>query len=314
MTNCLVTGGAGFIGSHLVKGLVERGDRVRVLDNLSEGKLENLAGVLDQVELIRGDLRNEDDVGKAVKGIETIYHQAALRSVPKSVLEPENYHDVNVTGTFRLLMAARDAGVRRLVYASSSSVYGGVTTPVQSESQMPMPISPYAVSKLANEFYARCFTQLYRLETVGMRYFNVFGPGQDPASEYAAVVPRFIIRALEDTPLEVHGDGLQSRDFTYIDNVVQFNLRAAEAPNAVGEVFNVGCGDSLSVMDIKSNLERLMGKELDCYHTAARAGDARFTRADTSKAAEMLGYWPLVNFEEGLRHTLDYFQNQPKPA
>ncbi|MBI3952220.1 MAG: SDR family oxidoreductase [Acidobacteria bacterium] len=308
MATYLVTGGAGFIGSHIVHALVERGETVRVLDNLSEGKLESLAAVADRIEFMKEDLRDAAAVARAVQGVDYVLHQAALRSVPRSVEEPVPNNDVNITGTLYLFLAAHQAGVKRVVYASSSSVYGGSLEEVQSELQLPLPLSPYAVSKMADEYYGLVFTRTYGLETVGLRYFNVFGPRQDPASEYAAVIPRFILAALKDEPLEVHGDGLQSRDFTYVDNVVQFNLLAATAPDIAGDVFNVGCGDSYQVLQIKSYLERILERALNLYHTPPRKGDARHTRADMSKARRMLGYEPTVHFEEGLRRTIEFFR------
>ncbi len=309
----LVTGGAGFIGSHLVKALVSRGERVRVFDNLVEGKLSNLESVFDRIEFVRGDLRSPHEVESAVRDVDVIFHQAALRSVPPSVKDPASYNEVNVTGMLRLLLAAREAGVRRIVYASSSSVYGGRGNGTQAESQAPMPLSPYAVTKLAGELYARVFTEIYGLETVGLRYFNVFGPGQDPASAYAAVIPKFILSALEGAPLEIHGDGLQSRDFTFIDNAVLFNLLAAEARNVAGEVFNVGCGGSITILEMKQALEKVLGTGVACYHTEPRPGDVRLSRADINKAREMLGYEPKVTFEEGLRRTVDFFSVQRPP-
>lgn len=312
MARYLVTGGAGFIGSHIVEALVDRGDTVRVFDNLCEGKMENLKAVADRIEFMPEDLRNAEAVARAVQGVDYVLHQAALHSVPRSVEDPVSTNDVNITGTLYLLMAAHQAGVKRVVCASSSSVYGGSQETVQSESQLAAPLSPYAVSKLANEHYCSVFTRTYGLETVCLRYFNVFGPRQDPASEYAAVIPRFILAALKDEPLEVHGDGLQSRDFTYVDNVVEFNLLAAAAPGIAGEVFNVGCGDSYQVLQIKSYLEKILGRKLRSYHTPPRRGDARYTRADMSKAQRMLGYAAKIHFEDGLHRTLEFFRGTLK--
>lgn len=309
MATYLVTGGAGFIGSHLVEALVNRGEVVRVLDNLCEGKLENLAAVKDRIDFLLADLRDADAVARAVQGVDYVLHQAALRSVPRSVDDPFSTTEVNVTGTLNLLMAAHRAGVKRVVCASSSSIYGGSAEAVQSESQLATPLSPYGASKMANELYCYVFTHTYGLETVCLRYFNVFGPRQDPASEYAAVIPRFILAGLRDEPLEVHGDGLQSRDFTYVDNVVEFNLLAATAPGIAGEVFNVGCGQSYQVLQIKSYLEKILGKSLRAYHTPPRKGDARYTRADMSKARRLLGYEVKIHFEEGLRRTVEFFRS-----
>jgi UDP-glucose 4-epimerase len=306
----LVTGGAGFIGSHLVERLLRDGHRVRVLDNFTTGAREHLAFARgdSRLEVLEGDLRDPDAVRAAVRGVEVVLHQAAMRSVPRSVDDPLGANDNNVTGTLNLLLAARAAGVRRLVYASSSSVYGDRPDLPKREEQPPAPISPYAVSKLAGELYCQAWSGLYGLETVALRYFNVFGPRQDPASQYAAVIPRFITRALRGEPLEVHGDGTQSRDFTYVDNVVEVNRLAAAAPGVAGEVFNVGCGDRVSLLEIVGTLERLLGRPLERRHTARRPGDVPHTQADIGKAKRFLGYAPLVEFEEGLRRTIAFFR------
>jgi len=307
----LVTGGAGFIGSHVVERLLKQGGRVRVLDNMSTGRRENLPFARDfpdHLEVIEGDLRDLPTVLRAVEGATVIYHQAAMRSVPRSVDDPLGANENNVTGTLHVLEAARRSGVRRVVYASSSSVYGDNPELPKREEQALMPISPYAVSKAANEQYARVWTKLYGVETVGLRYFNVFGPRQDPASEYAAVIPRFILWGLRGTPLEVHGDGEQSRDFTYIDNVVEANLLAAQAPDVGGEAFNVGCGDRTSLLQVIAQIEKLTGRRLERRHHPLRGGDVAHTLADVSKAKRMLGYSPLVGFPEGLRRTVEYFK------
>lgn len=307
MATYLVTGGAGFIGSHVVERLVTLGHQVRVLDDLSEGRRENLAAVWNRIEFVEGDLRDPEIVRRAVRDMDYVLHQAALRSVPRSVEDPMTTTAVNVLGTVNLLQAAREAGVRRVVFASSSSVYGETSELPLRESQPPRPISPYAVSKLAGEQYCAVFTKLYGLETVSLRYFNVFGPRQDPRSEYAAVIPRFILAALRGEPLEIHGDGLQSRDFTYVENVVEANLRAATQSGIAGEVFNIGCGQRYSVLEVKGHLERILGRSLPARHTSPRKGDVRHTQADMSKAEAMLGYRPLVSFEEGLRRTVEFF-------
>ncbi len=308
MSKYLVTGGAGFIGAHIVEALVNRGETVRVFDNLSESKIENLNAVIDRIEFIQADLRDVAAVSEAAQGVDYILHQAALRSVPRSVEDPLTYNDVNITGTLNLLKAAHRAGVKRVVCASSSSVYAASQEPIQSETQAPTPLSPYGASKMADELYGYVFTHTYGLETVCLRYFNVFGPRQDPASEYAAVIPRFTLAALKDEPLEIHGDGLQSRDFTYVENVVEFNLLAVTAPGIAGEAFNVGCGESYQILQIKTYLEKILNKELKTYHTPPRSGDARFTRADMTKAEQMLGYKVKVHFEDGLRRTVDFFR------
>jgi UDP-glucose 4-epimerase len=307
----LVTGGAGFIGSHVVERLLRDGVRVRVLDNFSAGKRENLdfaRGAGAALEVIDGDLRDLSTVERAVRGTALIYHQAAMRSVPRSVADPIGANDNNVTGTLHVLEAARRHGVKRVVYASSSSVYGESAELPKREDQAPAPISPYAVSKAAGEDYARVWTKLYGVETVGLRYFNVFGPRQDPKSEYAAVLPRFILWALRGEPLEVHGDGRQSRDFTFIDNVVEANILAGQAPDASGEVFNVGCGERTSLLEVIAMLESILGRPLERRHTPSRGGDVPHTLADVSKAKRLMGYAPLVGFAEGFRRTVEHFR------
>ena len=306
----LVTGGGGFIGSNLAEALVRAGERVRIFDDFSSGKRENLKSFAADVEVIEGDLRNMDAVRRAVDGVTGIYHQAALRSVPRSVDNPLATNDVNITGTLQLLMAARDAGVKRVVAASSSSVYGANEALPKREDQELLPVSPYAASKLAGEHYCRIFTRLYNLETVSLRYFNVFGARQDPDSQYAAVVPLFIQSGLDGAPLTVHGDGMQSRDFTYIDNVVQANLRAMEAPAAAGEAFNIACGSRYTLMDIVHAIERELGHPLTCRHTPPRAGDVRHTLADIGKAERVLGFKPTVDFDEGMARTVAYIKSQ----
>jgi UDP-glucose 4-epimerase len=302
----LVTGGAGFIGSHLVQTLLAGGHQVRVLDDFSSGRREALPAH-PRLEVLAGDVRDPAALERAVKGIDVVYHQGALRSVPKSVEEPYAYHDVNATGTLRLLLAARAAGVRRVVFASSSSVYGDQPTLPLHEGQRPMPISPYGASKLIGEHYCANFTRHYGVETVALRYFNVYGPRQDPTSEYAAVVARFVQAARTGIPLEIHGDGGQTRDYTYVDNVVEANLTAARAPGVAGEVFNVACGERISVLDIASALERIVGRPLARHHVPARAGDVRDTLADLSRARDRLGYTARIGFAEGLRRTVAAF-------
>jgi nucleoside-diphosphate-sugar epimerase len=303
----LVTGGAGFIGSHLVEELVRRGRAVRVLDNLSTGHRRNLAAVADRIDFVEGDILDPVAVRAAMQGVRHVFHQAALRSVPRSVDDPQSSNRVNVEGTLNILMAARDAGVDRVVYASSSSVYGRTDVLPLTETQAPAPVSPYAVSKLAGEYYCQVFTRVYGLSTVGLRYFNVFGPRQDPASQYAAVVPRFIAGAFRGESLEIHGDGLQSRDFTYVGNVVAANCLAAEAERASGEAFNVACGHQHTLMDIVERLKGLNGADgapLRWHHTPDRPGDVRHTRADIAKAQRLLGYEVLTGFDDGLARTI----------
>jgi UDP-glucose 4-epimerase len=307
----LVTGGAGFIGSHLVERLLAEGHAVRVLDNFSSGSRANLP-FADRygaaLTVIEGDIRDGGTVARAMAGVSVVFHQAAMRSVPRSVADPLGANEHNVTGTLNVLQAARQADVPRVVYASSSSVYGDRPDLPKREDQPPAPISPYAVSKAAGEQYAAVWSRLYGVETVGLRYFNVFGPRQDPTSEYAAVIPRFILWALRGEPLQIHGDGDQSRDFTYVDNVVQANLLAGRVDGVGGEVFNVGCGARISLLDIAARLESSLGRGLERRHGPARAGDVRHTLADIDKAKRLLGYSPMVGFDEGFRQTLAFFQ------
>ncbi|MBI2363815.1 MAG: NAD-dependent epimerase/dehydratase family protein [Deltaproteobacteria bacterium] len=304
----LITGGAGFIGSHIGEKLVAMGERVRVLDNFSSGKRANLAGLEDKIEVIAGDILDLDAFKRAAKGASVIFHQAALRSVPFSVENPTLVNRVNVEGTLNVLTAARDAGVKRVVYASSSSAYGRGSMQPKKETDTPGPISPYAVSKLAGEYYCKVFSELYGLETVSLRYFNVFGPRQDANSQYAAVIPRFIQWGLGGSPLEVHGDGLQSRDFTYIDNVVAANLQAAQTQVGIGGTFNVGQGETHTLLDSIAVIEKNLQIKLKRSHMAARAGDVRFTQADISESKRCLGYNPEVSFEEGLAKTVKFFR------
>jgi len=301
----LITGGAGFIGSNVAEALVKRGAKVRVLDDFSSGFRENLRGL--DVEIVEADLRDFDAVRKAMRGVEYVSHQAALRSVPRSVDDPMSTDAVNTHGTLQLLQAAREAGVKRVVYASSSSVYGDNPQLPKSEDQTPAPVSPYAVSKLAGELYARVYSKLYGLETVGLRYFNVFGPRQSPESQYAAVVPLFMRAALHGAPVEVHGDGTQSRDFTHIENVVQANLRSFEAPEASGHTFNIACGERHSLLEIVDLLEKFCGRRIERRHTPRRAGDVDHTHASIDKARRLLGFDPRIGFEDGLRHTWEVF-------
>lgn len=305
----LVTGGAGFIGSNIAEELVRRRHSVRILDNFVTGKMEHIKHFIDRVELVRGDIRNDRDLEKALKGIDYVLHQAALRSVPRSVDDPLSSNDVNITGTLKLLLKARDAKVKRVVYASSSSAYGDSKHIPQTETDCASPISPYAVSKYAAENYCRMFAKTFGLEAVALRYFNVFGPRQDPESKYSAVIPKFIELALKNEPLVIHGDGKQSRDFTYIANVVNANILAATTGGVSGEVFNIACNDSYSVLDIVKNIEKLVGRKLTLQHTPARKGDVRKTRADISRARKSLKYSPKVGFEEGIEKTFRWFKS-----
>jgi nucleoside-diphosphate-sugar epimerase len=309
-TVALVTGGGGFIGSALVKRLLHDGQAVRVLDNFATGHRSNLEDVLDEIELIEGDLQSYERVHNAVRGCDFAFHLGALPSVPRSIQDPLTSNATNVVGTLNVLLAARDEGVKRVVYASSSSLYGASTELPKREDMHPLPIAPYAVSKLAAEGYCRAFHQVYGLETVALRYFNVFGPGQDPQSQYAAVIPNFITAALDGGRPLVHGDGEQSRDFTYVDNAVDANLLAATAPGAAGEAFNIACGERTSLNEIVARLSTLVGREIESVNTDPRPGDVRHSLADISKAREVLGYAPAVDFEEGLRRTYAEFEKR----
>jgi UDP-glucose 4-epimerase len=299
----LVTGGAGFIGSNLVHRLVERGDDVRVLDNFSTGNRRNLDGIEDEVELIEGELRSYERVHYATRGVDVVFHQGALPSVPRSVHDPLTTAAVNVESTLNVLLAARDENVRRVVFASSSSVYGNSGPLPRSEDQNPDPISPYAVSKLAAERFCVSFSRVYDLETVTLRYFNVFGPRQDPTSQYAAVVPRFIAAIADGDPVPIFGDGEQSRDFTYVDNVLDANLLAAEADNVNGAVLNVATGRSFTVNELAEKIGNVVGKSVEKDFRPDRAGDVRHSWADIAEAQRLLGYAPHVDLEEGLRLT-----------
>jgi UDP-glucose 4-epimerase len=307
MTRVLVTGGGGFIGSSLARRLLERGDDVRVLDNFSTGNRRNLADVADELEIVEGELRSYERVHNATRGVEIVYHQGALPSVPRSVQDPLTTSAVNVEGTLNVLLAARDEGVRRVVFASSSSVYGNTGTLPRVESQFPDPISPYAVSKLAAERYCVSCARVYGLETVTLRYFNVFGPGQDPTSQYAAVVPRFIAAIDAGEPVPIHGDGEQSRDFTYVDNVVEANVLAAEASAASGYVLNIATGEPRTVNQLADTIGEVLGKPVEKEYLPERTGDVRNSWADVSAAQHLLGWEPRVALEDGLRLTAEAF-------
>lgn len=306
----LVTGGAGFIGSNIVAELVRRGERVRVLDNFSVGRRENLASFLEHVDLIEGDLRARPTVRRAVEGVDYVLHQAALASVVGSIDDPLAAHATNATGTLHLLVAARDAGVRRVVYASSSSIYGDSPTLPKREDMLPRPKSPYAVSKMTAEHYCGAFTEVFGLETVSLRYFNVFGPRQDPTSQYAAVVPLFITAMLQGESPVVHGDGRQSRDFTFVSNVVRANLLAVTAPDVAGRVFNVACGHRHTLLDLIAILNDVLDAHITPIHTAPRPGDVRHSLAGITAAQEALGYRVDVDFHEGLRRTVAWYRAQ----
>ncbi len=301
----LVTGGAGFIGSHLAARLLREGHGVRVLDNFSTGDRRNLDNLLDDIELVEGDIQSSERVSSAARGCDVLFHQAALPSVPRSVQDPLASNGSNVVGTLNVLLAARDNGVRRVVFASSSSVYGANPVLPKREDMATLPLSPYAVGKLAGEGYCRSFSEVYGLETVALRYFNVFGPGQDPDSQYAAVIPRFITAVKAGRPVVIFGDGEQSRDFTFVSNAVDANLLAAEAQGLAGRVFNVACGQRSSLNNLIDELRHLTGEAFVPRHEPARAGDVRDSLADLSLAHRELGYVPRVDFREGLRLTAE---------
>ena len=302
----LVTGGGGFIGSNVVRALLAKGDDVRVLDNFSTGSRANLAGLENDVQLVEGDLRSYERVHAAVRGTEVVFHQGALPSVPRSVQDPLTTTAVNIEGTLNVLLAARDEGVRRIVNASSSSVYGNTGSLPRVETQAPDPISPYAVAKLAAERFCTSFSRVYGMEIVSLRYFNVFGPRQDPTSQYAAVVPRFIRAIADGEPVTIYGDGEQSRDFTFVDNVVGANLLAAYAPDVGGEILNVATGGSVTVNALADAIGTMLGKPIRKTYEPARKADVEASWADVEVAKRLLGYEPRVDFDDGLRRTADY--------
>jgi len=310
MSHYLVTGGAGFIGSHLVETLLDRGRRVRVLDNFLTGKRENLAPFLDRIELVEGDLRDPDACRRAADGVDFILHQAALPSVPRSVADPFTTDEINVRGTLNILWAAVRAKVKRLVFASSSSVYGDEPGLPKREGAEGKPLSPYAASKWAGEKYLQVFSCTYGLETVSLRYFNVFGPRQDPASQYAAAVPLFVTRLLRDEAPTVFGDGEQSRDFTYVANVVEANLLACTAAGAAGGVFNIACADRITVNTLIAKINGILGTSVSPVYTDPRPGDIRHSFADISAAERGLGYRPAVGFDEGMKRTIAWYRER----
>lgn len=310
MSIWLVTGGAGFIGGHIVERLVGDGRRVRVLDDLSTGRRENLASVAKRIELIEGDIRDAATVGRAMRDVEAVLHLAARASVPRSIEQPVETNEANVSGTLNLLIAARDAGVRRFVYSSSSSAYGETPKLPKQESDTPEPLSPYAVSKLAAEHYCACFAKVYGLQTVSLRYFNVFGPRQDPNSPYAAVLPAFLSRMTRGQRPVVFGDGEQSRDFCYIDNVVEANLLAATAAGVSGEAVNIACGERTTLNEIVAIINRQLGTDLPAEYREPRPGDVKHSLADISAARKVIGYEPKVLFAEGLRRTVEWYRRE----
>ncbi len=309
MSSYLVTGGAGFIGSHIVDALVAEGHSVRVLDNLTTGKISNIEHNLDRIELIKDSLTSFEAVKRSVDGVDYVIHQGALPSVPRSVSDPISSNSANIDGTLNLLVASRDAGVKRLVYASSSSVYGDTPVLPKREDMPPNPLSPYAMTKLGAEYYCRIFTKLYGFETVSLRYFNVFGPRQDPSSQYAAVIPKFLVAIKQGERPVIYGNGQQSRDFTYVKNNVNANLLACTAPLAAGEVFNIACGDRFSLLDLVNEINSLLGTNVEPVFEEARAGDVMHSQADISKARDLLGFEPEIAFREGLRELVRWYQS-----
>lgn len=311
MAVCLVTGGAGFIGSHVVDALVAAGHKVRVFDNFSTGNRANLAHHGTKIDIITGSLEDGAAVREAAKGAEVIYHEAALASVPRSVEDPLSTHHACVTGTLNVLLAARYGGARRVVYAASSSAYGNSARLPKQETDPTEPLSPYAVAKLAGEHYCAAFTEVYGLETVRLRYFNVFGPRQPPDSPYAAVIPLFMEAMLAGKSPTIHGDGQQSRDFTYVADVVQANLLAAEVPGVGGRVYNIACGRRTSLLELVKQINDMRGTQIRPIHDEARPGDVKHSQADISRAQSDLGFQPRYDLVQGMRLTLDYFLAKP---
>jgi len=308
MEKFLVTGGAGFIGSNICKRLVSQDCFVRVVDNLLTGKKSNLAGVIDKIEFIQADMGDSEVAQSAMKDIDVVLHEGALPSVPVSIDDPAATHKHCVDATFTLLLAARDAGIKRFVYVASSSAYGDAPTSPKVETMPASPLSPYAVAKLTGEYYCSVFCKIFGLETVSLRYFNVFGPYQDPASQYAAAIPAFVTAILKDESPTIYGDGEQSRDFTYIDNVVDANLLAARAKHTQGEVVNIACGQAVTVNEIIDIINNLLGKSVKSTYTPPRPGDVKHSLADITAAKNLIDYKPKVSFNDGLRLAIDWYK------
>jgi len=309
MEKFLVTGGAGFIGSNICKELISQRCSVRVVDNLLTGKKSNLADVIDKIEFIEADMGDSEVAQSAMKDIDVVLHEGALPSVPRSVDDPAATHKHCVDATFTLLLAARDAGVKRFVFAASSSAYGDTPTMPKVETMPPSPLSPYAVGKLVGEYYCSVFYKVFGLETISLRYFNVFGPHQDPASQYAAAIPAFVTAILKDQPPTIYGDGEQSRDFTYIENVVEANLLAARAKRTCGEVINIACGQAVTVNEIIDMINKLLGKNIKPKYTAPRPGDVKHSLADITAAQNLINFKPVVPFREGLQLAIDWYRD-----
>ena len=309
MDKFLVTGGAGFIGSNICKKLVSQGCFIRIIDNLLTGRRSNMQDFIDKIEFIEADMGDENIARSAMKDIDVVLHLGALPSVPRSVEDPAETHRHCVDATFTLLLAARDAGIKRFVFASSSSVYGDTPTMPKVETMLPMPLSPYAAGKLVGEYYCSVFYKVFGLETISLRYFNVFGPHQDPTSQYAAAIPAFVIAILKDQPPTVFGDGLQSRDFTYIDNVVDANLLAARAEHTAGEVINIACGQSVTVNDTIEAINAAACKNIKPIYTDPRPGDVKHSLADISAAEKLIGFKPVVPFKQGLQLAINWYRD-----
>jgi len=308
MEKFLVTGGAGFIGSNICRKLVSQGCFVRVVDNLLTGKKSNLASILDKIDFLEADMGDPKVVRSVMKDIDIVLHQGALPSVPRSVDDPAATHRHCVDATFTLLLAARDARIKRFVYASSSSAYGDTPTLPKVETMLPSPLSPYAVAKLVGEYYCSVFSGVFGLQTISLRYFNVFGPHQDPTSQYAAAIPAFVTAILKDKPPTIYGDGQQSRDFTYVDNVVDANLLAARAKKTAGEVINIACGQAITVNEIIDMINEILGKKVKPVYTASRPGDVKHSLADITLAKELIAFKPKISFRQGLEKSIDWYR------
>ncbi len=314
MAKFLVTGGAGFIGSNISAELLKLGHEVSIIDSLLTGKQENIQKIMKDVNFIKGDIRNSADIARACKGMDYVLHQAALPSVPRSIEDPALSTEINVMGTINVLLAARDAGVKRLVYAASSSAYGDTPVLPKREDMKENPLSPYATAKLAGEHMCRVFTGVFGLQTVALRYFNVFGPHQDPTSQYSAVIPRFITAMLNDRSPVIYGDGEQSRDFTFVENVVHANILAATTTNAeaIGKMMNIACGGATTLNEMIRMLNEMLGKKIKVDYQPARKGDIKHSLADISRAEKLIGFKPKTAFKEGLRVTLDWYRANQK--
>ncbi|MBU0700965.1 SDR family oxidoreductase [bacterium] len=306
----LITGGAGFIGSNIVARLVKNKERVRIIDNFSTGKRENIAEFLNNIEVVDADISNIDSVREAVSGVDFVLHQAALPSVARSVADPIRANEVNIVGTLNILVAARDAKVKRVVYASSSSAYGDTPTLPKREDMKTAPLSPYAITKLTGEEYCKVFYSLYGLETIALRYFNVFGPNQDPTSHYSAVIPKFITLMLTGNQPTIYGDGGQSRDFSYIDNVVNANLNATVASKGIGEAFNIACGERITLNELCKKINKILSTDFSPVYADTRPGDVRHSLADISKAQSCLNYSPEINVDQGLEMTVEWYRQR----